>query len=244
MQNAGLFFHIQKMVLNPEVVKDLPADEVAALALYGNMAVNYPDQVARLLIAHGEKPSGDPHINLMKLISLSGVRENFFNEDFANMACQTCNFDLSTIGTVFGAVKNLFSKPAAVTDSAGNTSTPAHPFWNKVGGFLGDLFGNKTNAAPPPPQQPQQQSAPAPQQQPMQQMQPLAQNPSAINLKNFITGKDADPNAKDATPQKMILGMKPVYFWGAVVGVVIFIVVAVLVYRHYKKTHGKKGEGK
>lgn len=199
------------MRLNKQVVKNLPTEQIVALALYGDLAANHKDKIAKLLHRHDEPTDEDEQINILKLAALSQERGHFFDDDFIKVGEQAHYYDISNaVDAMKGLVKNAKVKVIdAYVPGAGEAGVK-HEEKRKAQfkNFLQKIFsGGKSDISDG--------------------------NPNAKNLRNAVLGDD--PKKDDG----LILGIKKQYFWAGVGGIVLLIVVLIVVSKMKRKQVSK-----
>lgn len=200
------------MVFDKNVIKELPADQVVALALVRQLVTDHKDKVADLMRRHEEPMDADNVTNIMKLAALSEERGRYFTEDFEDMAQQANYFDtkgfIDKVKDIVKEGKKTFINAYApgMGDTAVANEERSKGF---VKGLLGNLFKKGGSGG----------NDPALQQR----------------LKDTII-KDDDGKKKDG----LIMGMKRGTFISVVVGIVILVIVLIVVIRMNKKNKLKE----
>lgn len=204
--------------VNPDVAKELPTDQVVALALFGDLVNNHADKISKLLHSHDEPTDKDPYNNVIKLAALSQERGRFFDEDLIKVGEEAHYFDLA--GAI-DSIKNVFqgAKKAVINAYVPGAGDIAEQHEQKqkgkLGAFLSTIFSKLgkqgTNGIGD-------------------------NNPDAVKLKEELSKKKDEETKKKG----MILGMKKKTFFIGLSVIVVLGVVLIVVIKMRKKQKAVK----
>lgn len=189
--------------------------EQTAFALVHHM-VNYnPELVNTLLVQHGEQPSTDPELNMLRIAKLSQERGTFFNTDFSRICEKAGYFGTEDAASLASSTLNgtpdlnqfqnnfrLLGGGGSAGATAAGSTPPKTGFLkglkDKVGGFLKNVFGKKDQK---------------------------------VDLNTGPDQKLTDllPKPDDKPPVKKILGMHPAVFY-SLIGVVVILVISLIIW--------------